>query len=87
MSLDAVPLHVNAEADCSPNSPVILSQLGHTPSRHYTAKEWEAGQAAFVKDVIGDGLLRWEKDWAGDCAAGKGEAICRKALVELVKKD
>lgn len=45
------------------------------------------GQAAFVQDVIGEGLMRWEKDWAGECEEGKGEKRCRQALWELVRKD
>ncbi|KAM0788354.1 hypothetical protein ACM66B_001495 [Microbotryomycetes sp. NB124-2] len=70
---------------------IVLSEPGGRKSRgrRYDDKTWDDAQAAFVDDIIKDGLnqhVKHVKDWYGTCE-GDGYEDCRKSLKKLVTMD
>jgi len=66
-----------------PDRPTIVLS-GSAKGTGYQDRVWEEGQWSFVQDVVGRGLVRWDKEWTGSCA-GPGNQTCRDALNELVR--
>lgn len=87
-TLSALNIPLRPHADLPFTFAVVLDEAGgkHARGKRYTAEQWDAGQDAFVNDVVRGGLVRREKDWFGACE-GEGEEMCRVALKELLVMD
>lgn len=68
-----------------PERPTIVFSRNATQAG-YERGEWMDAQEGFVRNVVGRGVERWERDWEGSCM-GAGERRCRDALLELVRID
>lgn len=65
---------------------VVLSPQKTSGQYGYGEAEWIGGQEEFVKNVVGRGLVEWEKGWEGKCGSGEGD-VCRESLLRLVRMD
>lgn len=57
-------------------------RLKRREERRFGDKEFARAEDEFVQQIVGKALVRWDRNWSGDCGSGQG--LCQKALKELV---
>ncbi len=72
-------------------SSIVLGSTGQTgqdrrEEKRFGIEERKEAERVFVKEIVGEGLIRWEKEWSGACRVDEqGREACAIALKELIE--